>query len=87
LEYVYTFDRAGALRLRYQLPKSFRLGGTRGFNSAVPIAQSRDAVGKGGTEERGRLLMIRASKERHRSVEVADPDLGGAGIEVEGLCM
>jgi hypothetical protein len=28
--------------------------------------------------------MIDARKERHGSVEVADPDLGGAGIEVEG---
>jgi hypothetical protein len=28
--------------------------------------------------------MINARKERHGSVEVADPDLGGAGIEVEG---
>ena len=27
--------------------------------------------------------MINARKERHRSVEVADPDLGGAGIEIE----
>ena len=30
------------------------------------------------------MLMIDARKERHGSVEVADPDLGGAGIEVEG---
>ena len=28
--------------------------------------------------------MINARKERHRAVEVADPDLGGAGVEVEG---
>jgi len=28
--------------------------------------------------------MINARKEGHGSVEVADPDLGGAGIEVEG---
>jgi hypothetical protein len=29
--------------------------------------------------------MINARKERHRAVEIADPDLGGAGVEVEGL--
>src|SRR5271165_7551511 len=28
--------------------------------------------------------MINARKERHGSVEVADPELGGAGIEIEG---
>jgi hypothetical protein len=28
--------------------------------------------------------MINARKERHRSVEVADPDLGSAGGEIEG---
>jgi len=28
--------------------------------------------------------MINARKERHRAVEVADPDIGGAGVEVEG---
>jgi hypothetical protein len=53
-------------------------------NLRGPIAQSRNAAGKIGTEERGRLLMINARKERHRAVEVADPDLGGAGVEVEG---
>ena len=53
-------------------------------NLRGPIAQSRNAAGKIGTEERGRLLMINARKERHRAVEVADPDIGGAGVEVEG---
>jgi hypothetical protein len=48
------------------------------------IAQSRDAVGKIRTEKRPRLLMISARKERHGSVEIADPDLGGAGGEIEG---
>ena len=37
-----------------------------------------------GTEERSRLLMIGARKESHEAVEFADPDLGGAGVEVEG---
>jgi hypothetical protein len=45
---------------------------------------SRDDAREIGTEERSRLLMIDARKERHGSVEVADPDLGGARIEVEG---
>jgi len=49
-----------------------------------PIAQSRNAVGKIGAEKRTRLSMIAARKERHGTVEVADPDLGGAGVEVEG---
>jgi hypothetical protein len=29
-------------------------------------------------------LTIRTNKKRHRTIEVADPDLGRAGIEVEG---
>ena len=28
--------------------------------------------------------MMHARKERHRAVEVADPNLGGAGVEIEG---
>jgi hypothetical protein len=40
--------------------------------------------GKIGTEGRTRLLMMTTTKERHGAIEVADPDLGGAGVEVEG---
>jgi hypothetical protein len=60
-----------------------------GITSAAPIGErsrtgSRDDLGKIGTEQRGRLLMINARKERHGSVEVAKPDLGGAGVKIEG---
>jgi hypothetical protein len=48
------------------------------------IAQSRNAVGKIGAKERARLLLMNAKKERHGAVEVADPDLGGASVEVQG---
>ena len=63
----------------YRNPSRLRQSNLRG-----PIAQSRKAVGKIGTPERARLLMINAGKERHGAVEVADPDFGGAGVEVEG---
>jgi hypothetical protein len=55
----------------------------RNWIRAAILSKSRDAVREIGTEESCRLLMISARKERHRSVEVADPDLGGAGIEIE----
>jgi len=35
-------------------------------------------------KSRSRSLMIRTKKKSHRTVEVADPDFGGAGIEIEG---
>jgi hypothetical protein len=47
------------------------------------VYSSRDALRKDGTEERGRLVMIRANEKGDRSVEVANPDLGGAGVEIE----
>ena len=34
-------------------------------------------------ERRSRNLMIGTNKKGHRTVEVADPDLGGAGVEIE----
>ena len=35
-------------------------------------------------ERRSRNLMIGTNKKRHRAIEVADPDFGGASVEVEG---
>src|ERR1700756_151855 len=43
----------------------------------------RNPVGELRAKSRSRSLMIRTKKKRHGTVEVADPDLGGAGIEVE----
>ena len=34
-------------------------------------------------ERRSRNLMIGTNKKGHRTVEVADPDLGGTGVEIE----
>ena len=45
---------------------------------------SRDSLWKLRAEDRDGLLMIRTKEKSDRSVEVADPDLGGAGVEVEG---
>ena len=45
---------------------------------------SRNPVWKGRAEDRGRLLTIRSNKKIHRTVKVANPDFGGAGIEVKG---
>src|SRR6516225_11539722 len=33
---------------------------------------------------RARSLMVNGRKERYGALEVADPDLGGSGIEIEG---
>ena len=33
------------------------------------------------TNNRGRRLMVRSDKKGHRAVEVADPNLGGTGVE------
>jgi len=45
---------------------------------------SRNPVWKGRAEDRGRLLTIRSNKKIHRTVKVANPDFGGAGVEVKG---
>src|SRR6516165_8955758 len=34
-------------------------------------------------ERRSRNLMIGTNKKGHRAIEVAGPDLGGAGVEIE----
>jgi hypothetical protein len=69
--------------LPYRCARGLHGGYLRGVNLRGPVAHSTNAVGKIGTEERSRLLLIDARKERHGTVEVADPDLGGAGVEVE----
>jgi hypothetical protein len=43
----------------------------------------RNPVRKLRAKSRSRSLMIRTKKKRHGTVEVADPDLGGACVEVE----
>src|SRR5205823_14719963 len=48
-----------------------------------PSTPLRNPVWKGRAEERGRQPMINARKEGYGAIEVANPDLGGAGIEVE----
>jgi hypothetical protein len=57
-------------------------GGVRGEGDKPP--RLRNPLRKVRAERRIRNLMIDTRKERHGSVEVADPDLGCAGVEVEG---
>ena len=45
---------------------------------------SRDGLWKGRAKERGGELMINARKKRHGAIEIADPNLDCAGVEVEG---
>src|SRR5262249_46168055 len=45
---------------------------------------SRYGVRKVRTEGRNRKGTINARKERHRSVEVTNPDLGRSGVEIKG---
>jgi hypothetical protein len=44
---------------------------------------SGNLAGEGRTKSRIRSLMIRTDKKRHRAIEIADPDFGGTGVEVE----
>jgi hypothetical protein len=43
----------------------------------------RNPVRERRAKSRSRSLMIRTKKKSHRTVEVADPDFGGAGVEIE----
>jgi len=43
----------------------------------------RNPVRESWAKSRSRNLMIRTNKKSHRTVEVADPDFGGTGVEVE----
>jgi conjugative transfer signal peptidase TraF len=43
----------------------------------------RNPARESRAERRSRNLMIGTNKKRHRTVEVADPDLGRAGVEIE----
>ena len=45
---------------------------------------SRNSVWKAWTKERGRLSTNRTNKKQHRTVEITDPDLACARVEVEG---
>ena len=56
----------------------------RGSRTRTVEARLRNAVREGRAERRSRNLMINARKERHRAIKVTDPDLSGAGDEIEG---
>jgi hypothetical protein len=45
---------------------------------------SGNLAGEVRAKTRGRSLMIGTDKKRHGTIKVADPDLGCAGVEVEG---
>jgi len=44
---------------------------------------SRDSVREFRANKRIELMTIRSDEKRNRTVEVANPNLGGAGVEVE----
>jgi hypothetical protein len=58
------------------------------FCIAIPSEEVKSGLGDPAWEhrakDRAKMLMIRTKKKSDRSVEVADPDFGGARLEVEG---